>query len=168
MTIKKLFILLLTVWTAVSPIYLSKVSASSEEVVAPALAESEEALVSAYQVVLEAEETGADVSDLLVELNDAGEALAGANTANRVGNVAEAGRLADLSLEISEAVRDEAYILQVEAHGSRVVRYWLTSVGSLAGMVAVVLGSLWTWRFFKRRFYQRLLGMKPEVISNES
>ncbi len=168
MTITKLFVILLIFWTAGSPICLSNVSASSEDVVASAIRESEEGLVSAYQAVLEADETGADVSSLLVELNEAGEALAGANTAHRMGNLADASRLADLCLEISEAVIGEAYILQVEAHGSRVVSYWLTSVGSLVGMVAVVLGSLWAWRFFKRRYYQRLLGMKPEVISDES
>jgi len=58
--------------------------------------------------------------------------------------------------------------LRTEAYGPKVTGFWLTFTGSLVGLVAVGFGSFWGWRFFKKRYYERVLRMKPEVRPDES
>jgi len=140
----------------------------SEDDAASALANAEGALVSAYQAALKAEEAGADVSGLLVRLNEAGGFLAQARIAYRLGDFDEAVRLADLCSESSDGVGNEAVKLRLGVFGPRVMGFWLTVTYSLVGVVAVVLGSFWGWHFFKRRYFERVLRMKPEVSFDES
>ncbi len=105
---------------------------------------------------------------MLVRLNEAGELLAEAQVAFRLGDFDEAVFSANLCSEIGEEVSGEADELRVEAYSSRVMSSWLTMTGSLVGVVAVVIGSFWGWRVFKRRYYRRVLRMKPEVAKDES
>ena len=133
-----------------------------------ALSNAEEAVFSAFQTVLKAEEAGANVSGLLVQLDDAGEFLVEAHAAYRVGDVDEVVRSAGLCSEIAGNVKSQADDLWVKAYGSSVMGLWLALVGSVVGVVVVGLGSFWGWRFFKRRYYRRVLGLKPEVNSDES
>ena len=125
-------------------------------------------MVSAYEAVLEAEQVGADVSALLVRLNDASESLAEAEVAYRLGDFNESVRLADLCSAISEEVKSEAGELRLQAYGAWYFDMWLKIAGSLVGVVVVGLGGFWAWRVFKRRYYRRVLKMKPEVVSGES
>ena len=142
--------------------------AAGESSAASAVAMAEADMVSAYEAVLEAEQVGADVSVLLVRLNDAGESLAEAEVAYRLGDFDESVRLADLCSVISQEVKSEAGELRVQAYGARYFDMWLKIAGSLVGVVVVGLGGFWAWRVFKRRYYRRVLEMKPEVAKNES
>lgn len=148
------------------------VSLSSAEVgedeASLALSNAEEAVFSAFQTVLKAEEAGANVSGLLVQLNDAGKLLVEAHAAYRVGDVDEVARSASLCSEIAGNVKSQADDLWVKSYGSSVMGLWLVFAGSMVGVVVVGLGSFWSWRIFKRRYYRRVLGMKPEVNSDES
>jgi len=139
-----------------------------EDETALALARAEVRVVSAYQAVLNAEKTGANVSGLLAQLNDVGKLLAEAKVAYRLGDYDGAVRLTGFCSEISERVKNEADRLQSEAHGHRIMSHWLIMTSSLVGTVAVGLGSFWSWRFFKSRYYERVLRMKPEVSFDES
>ena len=143
-------------------------ASSSEDVASLAINQAEDVVTSAYRAVLDAEQARANVSSLLAQLNDAGEFLANAQIAFRLEDFDEAVRLADLGCDIGESVKNEASELRVDAYGSRVMDSWLTVTGSLVGVVVVVLGSFWGWRVFKRRYYQRVLRMKPEVAKDES
>lgn len=140
----------------------------SESEASSVLTNSEVTVDSAYQAVLRAEEAGANVSGLLVQLNDAGELLAKAKVAYRLGDFDEVVRSASLCSEIGENVKNEADELRGEAYGLKVTGFWLTLTGSLVAVVAVGFGSFWGWHFFKKRYYKRVLGMKPEVNSDES
>ena len=142
--------------------------AAGESSAASAVAGAEADMVSAYEAVLEAEQVGADVSALLVRLNDAGESLAEAEVAYRLGDFDESVRLTDLCSAISEEVKSEAEELRHQAYGARYFDMWLKIAGSLVGVVVVGLGGFWGWRVFKRRYYRRVLEMKPEVVSGES
>jgi len=133
-----------------------------------ALTNAESTLVSAYQKVLEAEEAGANVSGLLVRLNEAGGFLARARMAYTLGDFDEAVRFASSSGDVAVEVQNSAVGLRDLALGDGVQRLWFTLVGSVVGVVLVVLGCFWVWRVFKRRYYRRVLGMKPEVATDES
>jgi len=167
-TLKFSFVLM-TLLVFASQSYISVTIAQvSESEATLALTSAEGAVSSAYQAVLRAEEAGANVSGLLVQLNDAGELLAKAKVAYRLEDFDEAAHSASLCSKISENVKNETDELHVETYGSKITGFWLTSTGSLVGAVAVGLGSFWGWRFFKKRYYERVLEMKPEVSSNES
>jgi len=43
-----------------------------------------------------------------------------------------------------------------------------TSLSSIVAVGCISYGGFFGWRFFKRRYYQGVLKMKPEVESNES
>jgi hypothetical protein len=168
MSMRKLLIVLLIVSAFVFPFFVFRVGASSGDVAASAISRAEGVVVSAYEAVLEAEQAGADVSGLLVRLNEAGELLAEAQVAFRLGGFDEAVVSANLCSEIGESVESEADELWVKAYGSRVTGIWLTMTGSLVSMDAVVLGSFLGWRVFKRRYIRRVSRMKPEVAKDES
>jgi hypothetical protein len=169
MSAAKLLVIFLVISVfVVSSIFVFKAFASSEDAASLAISQAEQVLASAFEAVLEAERAGANVSGLLVMLNDAGVFLAKAQVAYRLGDFEEAVGFADLCYEIGEGVKGKAGELRVEAYGPRVIGFWLTMAGSLVGVVAVGVGSVWGWRFFKRRYYRHVLRMKPEVSSDES
>jgi len=150
-------------------IFVPKAFASNSKVIAiTGIERAENVLVSAFQAVLAAEQVGANVSDLLAQLNEAGEFLAEAHMVYRLEDFDEATRFADLCYDVGERVRSLADELRVEAYGSRTMGFWLTMTGSLVGVVAVVFGSFWGWRLLKRHFYRRGLRMKPKVAKDES
>lgn len=149
-------------------VLVCRVAASDAELAASTINQTEKVASSAYAAVLDAEQVGANVSDLLTKFNEAGELLAEAHTALKLGNFDEAVLLANLCQGISEEVKDEADDLRVKAYDSRVMSSWIAVIGSLVGVVAVVVGSFWSWRVFKRRYYRRILKMKPEVAEDES
>jgi len=142
-------------------------ASSLENEAAASIERAEDALFSAYEVVLEAEQVGANVSSLLARLNEAGELLAEAQVAFRLKSFDEAVRLADLCFEICEETKDGADELRAEVYGSKVMSDWLTMTSSLASVIAVGFGSFCAWRVFKRRYYRRVFRMKPEVAKDE-
>lgn len=134
-------------------IFMSEALAlNSEDTAITSIERAENALVSAYEAVLEAEEVGASVLGLLAELNEAGEFLAEANMNYRLEDFDEAARFADLGRDVGEGVESEAYELKNLAWSDGVQRMWLTMIGSVVGVISVVLGSFWVWRFLKRRY----------------
>jgi len=133
-----------------------------------AVERAETETVSAYRAVLDAEQAGANVSGLLVRLNDAGEHLAEAEIAYGLGDFEAAINFANVCLEISRAVKIEADELRLEASGPRYMDVWFRMIGSIFGMTVVGFGSFWAWRIFKKRYYRRVLETKPEVVSGES
>jgi len=89
---------------------------------------------------------------LLAQLNEAGEFLAAARMLYRNGDFDNAIYFADLSRSIGEEVESAAYELKDLASDEGVQRVWFTVLGSISGIVLVVLGSLRVWWFLKRRY----------------
>jgi len=128
-----------------------------------ALIDAEEGLVSAYVAVAEAEDAGANVSGLLVKLEFAGALLAEACNANRTGDYDEAYSFAISCSESVNGIVDEALSLELEAEKAYGGRLFMTgAVSSVALCVFFVLG-LFGWRFLKKKYVERVLGMKPKV-----
>ncbi len=133
-----------------------------------AISTAEAVMASAYQVVKEAETAGADISGFSGLLKDAAQLLAQAHTSFRVGDFDSAVRFANLTSEIGKEVEDKASPLREYKRSSPVWETWLTMIGSVFAVVAVVLASFLGWRVFKRLYYRRIGAMKPEVASNGS
>ena len=77
-------------------ISIKGIGAKDEAAVISDLAEAEETVFSAYDVVLEAEDAGANVSDLLVRLNVASDFLTEAYTWYRLQNFENSSYFAGL------------------------------------------------------------------------
>lgn len=166
---KRFFFHLVISVLVASSIFMHTTSAEiSEDSVSSAMTNAEMTLVSAYQAVVESERAGANVSVLLVQLNEAGEFLTNARMKYELGNHDQAASLASSSSEISKKVESEAAELQHEASVLWAMDVGLATTESVILMIAVVLGSFWSWRAFKKRYYKRILKMKPEIASHES
>ncbi len=142
---------LITLLIGSSCLHLNLVNAS-EDIVNSSIETAETALISAFEVVTEAEQAGGDVSGLLANLTQAGEFLAAARMSYRNEDFDNATRFAGLSRDIGEAVKSAAYELKDLALNEGVQRMWFSMLGSVFGIVLVVLGSLWVWQFLKRRY----------------
>jgi hypothetical protein len=79
------------------------------------------------------------------------------------GNYSEADRLSGLSSEIGAQVESDALILKVEATNVAANRYRLYLASSAVAIIVVVFATLLGYRFIKKRYFERLLKMKPEV-----
>ena len=144
------------------------VSAVDEEAVNLELADAEEALVSAYDAVLEAEESGANVSSLLVRLNVGGGYLTEAYVWYRLGALEDASSLAVLSSEIVGDVESEAVELRDEVERLGEAGFVAKIYSSAIGVVVVVVLGFVVWRVFRNRYNRKLLALRPEVVSDES
>ena len=125
--------------------------------------EAEQAMVAGFEATLDAERAGANVSSLLVQLNEGAEFLAAARMAFEDGNYSEADRLSGLSREVGAQVESAALILKAEAYNAAASRYRLYLVSSAVAMIIVLLATLLGYRFLKKRHLDRLLKMKPEL-----
>jgi len=149
---------------ALSSALMPLVSASiNQEVAGSTISEAEQSMAQAYEAVLDAERVGADISGLLVGLNDAAALLSQARMAFDVGDFEEATRFAESTSEIGYDVVDEAELLEIEANNAQVYRSWWFLVISTLGVSVVIVASLLGYKYFKRHYYQRLSKMKPRV-----
>lgn len=140
----------------------------SKEEAAAALANAEGVVASAYNATLTAEQAGANISSLLVRLNNAVDDLSTAEISFRQGDYNSTLSVSSLCSQVAEGVKVESDQLRLEAIGSQYMNLWFRMVVSIIAVIAVGFGSFFAWRFFKRRYYRRVLGMKPEAVSRES
>ena len=139
----------LAVFVFVSPAFAE----SSEELASAAVVSAEASVVSAFEVVLEADEAGGDVSGLFARLSEAGEFLAAARMSYENDDFDNAALFANLSGGIGEEVEDEASELKDWAQNEGFQRVRFTILGSVSGVIVVGLGSFGVWRFLKRRYH---------------
>lgn len=167
MSARNFVVVFLVIFVSMFTFFVSE-GLASDDVAGLAVNQAEDAIVSAYGAVLEAEQAGANVSSLIVQLNEAGEFLTKAYVAYRLGDFNETVLLAGRCSEIGESAKNRAEELRIEAYRSRVTESWLTVTGSLVSVFVFVFGGFWGWGFFKRRYYRRVLTKKPEVAKIES
>jgi len=153
-------VLLFALSSALMPLVRAPIN---QEVAASTISEAEQSMARAYEAVLDAERVGADISGLLVRLNDAAALLSEARMAFDVGDFEEATRFAESTSEVGYEVVDEAELLEIEANNAQVHRSWWFLGSSALGVSVVLVASLLGYEFFKRRYYQRLSKMRPRV-----
>lgn len=146
-------------WVLMSSVFAS----SNRELAFYSISEAEQSVALAYDAVLNAERAGANVSGLLVRLNDAAGLLSEARMAFEAGNFDESVRLSHLSSGIGGQVWDEAETLRVEASDAAADRVWLFFAESVLAVAFVLFASFAGYLYFKRWYYRRLLKMRPRV-----
>ena len=122
----------------------------------------------AFNATLDAERAGANVSGLIVRLNEAGEALTEAEIALGNGNSSEAFSKAGQCVEIAESVRSDAEVLRASALDEAQTVFWAYLVFSVVGVVVFVVVLALVWRRFKRSHVGKVFGMRPEVARDEA
>jgi len=135
---------------------------------AASVADADVAVRRAFNATLDAERAGANVSGLLVRLNDAGVVLGEAEVALNNGNLSDAAGKAGTCISIAQSVVSDAGVLRASAlDGARMV-FWTYLAFSVVGIGVFVVVLAVVWRRFKRGYVGNVLGMKPEVKHNEA
>jgi hypothetical protein len=124
------------------------------------------AVRQAFNAALDAERAGANVSGLIVRLNEAGAVLVEAEIALGDGNSSEAASKAGQCVGIAESVRTEAEALKTSALDGAQTVFWMYLTFSVVGIAVFVSVLALVWRRFKRGQVEKMLGMKPEVASD--
>ena len=151
----------------VLPLPILVVNAQSESGASLALIEAEEALASAHEAVLEAEQAGANVSDLLDKSNLASEYLAEAYVWYRLGVFENASQFAGLCSDVIGGVRSEAFQLRDESKRLGEANFVVNVTGATVGVIVVLVSCSVAWLVFKRH-YRRRVDLRPEVVHDES
>jgi len=141
----------------------SSVSADDQEVASASISEAESVMLGAYEAVLEAENLDADVSGLLVRLNDGAKSLSNARMAFDVGDFSGAKSYAESASELGYGVMGEAKLLENAAADARANSSWVNLVISVVGVSVVLISSVVGYKLFKVNYYKRLSRMKPKV-----
>jgi hypothetical protein len=123
------------------------------------------AVEQAFNSVLEAEKVGANVTDLLAQLNVADSVLVQAENFYRMGDFAAAAIQAESVLQITQQVITAAYEAKQDAVVSGQNSFWYNIAFTVFGSFVFVLVLFVVWRWFKRRYINNLSQIKPEVNS---
>jgi hypothetical protein len=116
-----------------------------------AVANADQTVSACYQAAANAEKAGANVSSLLVTLDNAGVLLSEAHLALANGSFDSAYPLAVQCLMKLEGFNNTANSLRDSASHASLVDFLVNVVGSSVGAVAVVMGGVLVWRFSKRK-----------------
>jgi predicted PurR-regulated permease PerM len=122
----------------------------------------------AYANILAAEKSGANITQLITNLNVAAELLAQAENAYQSGNLNSVNSNADNARLIANQVNGEAVTIRNTTIGNSAGQFTLTIIISITAALLYLIALLLIWRRFKRRYNKRLLSMKPEVVKNQS
>jgi len=128
-----------------------------------AINQAERDLGLAFAMVAEAESAGADVSALLNKLDIAGDFLSEAKAAFGTGDYENANPLAVDCSHTVEGLADDAASLKLDAEKAQSDRLLFTAMWSGVGLVLLLVLGFLGWKFLKRRYFRRILDMKPQV-----
>jgi hypothetical protein len=109
-------------------------------------------IITCYGAVAEAESAGANVTGLLVTLNEAGWLLSRAHLAYETGNFSLAVSFAEQSRARLDGFVGGAEVLKKSAAETGYWDFVVNVVGSSVGAVAVVVGGFVLWSFLKRKY----------------
>ena len=124
------------------------------------------AVRQAFNATLDAERAGANVSGLILRLNEAGDTLGEAENALRNGDSSGAEDNASLCISIAESVSSDAIVLKTSALVEAQTVFWNDLTFSVVGIEVFVIVLALVWAWFKRRYTKKMLGLKLEVASD--
>lgn len=136
---------------------------SADDGASSAISEANDALRRAFEAVLEAERVGANVSGLIVKLNEVGGLLAEAEIAYKNGNFSEAVSKAKECSGLADGVMDEALTLKGKALAMGQNIFWQNLSITLVESAVFLIFLFFVWDWFKRFYSKKLMKMKPEV-----
>jgi len=130
--------------------------------------EADVAVRQAFNATLDAERAGANVSNLIMSLNAAGDYLAEAENALRIGDSSAAASNASICMEIATSVQSDANALKASTLNEAHSAFWTDLTFSVVSIAVFVVVLMLVWRWFKRGHVEKMLGMKPEVPDDEA
>lgn len=116
-----------------------------------AIEDAEAMVINSYKAVAEAQKAGANISNLLNILNEAGWLLSKAKIEYNAGNYDSAFNYAKDCQSTLNGFVDQAESLRLEAEDAGYRDYMINFVGSAAGSVCVFVCGLNLWIVLKRR-----------------
>ncbi len=119
----------------------------------------------AFSAVLDAEKAGANVTDILSQLNYADIVLARAENSYRAGYLIQAGIQADSVLPIASHVTIDAQNAKQTAIANVQNASYASIAFTIIGSVIFVLVLFVVWRLFRRRYIKNLSQAKPELLN---
>ena len=126
---------------------------------------AENAVELAFNVVLDAEKEGVNVTVLIGRLNVATDLLVRAEMAFRVGDVSGAlEKAAGVFAIATEVETDAVSAMGFEYFFERYNAGWSIAIISIVAGFTFVLLMLIIWRWFKQNYIKGLRDSKPEVI----
>jgi hypothetical protein len=126
------------------------------------VAGADHALRAAFISALDAEQSGANVTALLVRLDDAGVDLTRAEAALGAGNYSDAASLAVTCTSLANGVSVDAGVLKGDAVATA-GNWWMTVAFSVVGSVVFAVVLLFVWRRFRAGYVKRMMRSRPEV-----
>jgi hypothetical protein len=132
------------------------------------VAAADVAVRQAFNATLDAERAGANVSGLILRLNEAGDALVEAENALRDGDTSAAAGNASLCIDIAENVSSDADALKTSASAEARTVFWASLAFSVVSIAVFAVALVLVWGWFKRRYAGKILSLKPEVAANEA
>jgi len=117
----------------------------------------------AFNRMLAAERSGANVTGLVDKLNGAVNLLAEAENAYRIGtdNITTIEEKTDAAVFIARQVTSESQIALEKAQNSVSTRFWLALVLIAIGILILGLVLFTVWRFIKRSYIKDLIESEP-------
>lgn len=127
------------------------VFAASDVEAKTAIADAEDRLVRCYQAAVNADASGANTTDLLVALNEAGRLLSRSKWAFEQGDFDLAVQSANQSVVTLEDFEEHADAVREMALHQNFVDFMFNVVGSIIGTIFVVVAGFAAWFLLKRR-----------------
>jgi hypothetical protein len=128
--------------------------------------QSADAAVSqAFEAALLAENSGANVSGLLVSLSGAAGLVSEAKVAFSAGLEDQASAKAENALAIAVGVQSSAVGLKSDAVAAGNQAFLVGVAVFVVGSIAIVLVLILVWHRFSHHYMKRFLELKPEVVS---
>jgi hypothetical protein len=130
----------------------SQASAADELEAKEAITNTENLLLNCYNASLEAEKAGANITQLLTILNEAGTFLSKAELAYKNGNFTSAVEFTNQTQTRLNGFADLARSAREMGLQQTYWDFMIYIVASIAGSIAIIFGSLIVWFFLKRRY----------------
>jgi hypothetical protein len=127
--------------------------------------QADNTIEQAFNAIIDAERSGANITILLNQLNDANGALAKAENYYQSGNLDLAAPEADNAVSIAQQVTIQAENTKQAGMVSSQSIFLLTIGFTVVAILILVLALLFLWRVFKKWYIGNLSQAKPKVTS---
>jgi hypothetical protein len=120
-------------------------------------------LNSGFILVAQGQELGVDVAEFITKLAVAGDFLSEAHLMFRVSDYEAANLFALECIKTVKRLNEEVDGLILDAEKTRSDVMFLNLIGSVVGLVFLVILSNIFWKFFKKWYFKKVLEKKPEM-----
>jgi len=147
--------------------FLSELSVFAQtDIITLKLQSANNAVGRAFEAVLDAEKAGANVSQLLVKLNTAGELLSEAQNTYNSKNTSNVTAIVENAHQIADQVNADAINLRNDSLIKSQNNILFTLIFSIVGAIVFGILLVLVWRKISHAHVKKTLEMKPEVIEN--